>query len=203
MDRKTHWDNIYSAKAPHQLSWYQAHPEISLRLIADSGVGKDAALIDIGGGASLLVDKLVGAGYSKVTVLDVSPAAIAAAQARLGWRAGEVRWLAQDVTTFAPTEKFALWHDRAVFHFLSEPADRQAYLAAAQAALPPGGQLIIATFAPDGPEMCSALPVVRYGAESLAKEVGEGFELLESCGETHLTPGGVKQSFSYCRFRRR
>lgn len=203
MDRKTHWDNIYSSRAPHQLSWYQAHPEISLRLIADSGIAKDAALIDIGGGASLLVDKLVGAGYAKVTVLDVSPAAIAAAQARLGWRAGEVRWLAQDVTAFAPPEKYALWHDRAVFHFLAEPADRLAYLAAAQAALPPGGQLIIATFAPDGPEKCSALPVVRYDAQSLAKEVGENFELLESCGETHLTPGGVKQSFSYCRFRRR
>lgn len=203
MDRKTHWDNIYSAKTPNQLGWYQAHPEISLRLIADSGVGKGAALIDIGGGTSLLVDKLVEAGYANVTVLDISAAAIAAAQARLGWRAGEVRWLAQDVTTFAPPEKYALWHDRAVFHFLTEAADRQAYLSTAQAALPSGGQLVIATFAPDGPEKCSNLPVVRYDAESLAKEVGEGFELLESCGETHLTPGGMKQSFSYCRFRRR
>ncbi len=203
MDRKNHWDKIYSARAPDELSWYQAHPEMSLRLIRDSGVGAGESLIDIGGGASRLVDKLLDAGYGKVAVLDISAAALAAAQARLGARAGEVRWLAQDVTTFAPPEKYALWHDRAVFHFLTEAADRQAYLAAVHAALQSGGQLVVATFAPDGPEMCSGLPVVRYSAESLAKEVGEDFELLESCGETHATPGGMKQSFSYCRFRRR
>lgn len=202
MDRKSHWDSIYSAKTPIELSWYQAHPETSLRLIAASGIGKDAALIDIGGGASLLVDKLVDAGYGKVTVLDISAAAIKAAQARLGVRAGAVRWLAQDVTAFAPGEKYALWHDRAVFHFLTEAAERRAYLDAAASALEPGGQMIIATFALDGPEKCSGLPVVRYDAASLAREAGEYFELLESCGETHVTPGGGQQSFNYCRFRR-
>jgi len=203
MERQTHWDNIYAQRQPAELAWYQAHPETSLRLIAASGVGKDAALIDIGGGASLLVDKLVEAGYAEVTVLDISAAAIAAAQMRLGARAEAVRWLTQDVIAFAPPEKYALWHDRAVFHFLTEAADRQVYLAAAASALDGGGQMIIATFAPDGPEKCSGLPVVRYDAQSLAKEAGEPFELLESCGETHVTPGGVKQSFSYCRFRRR
>jgi len=203
MERQTYWDNIYSQRQPTELGWYQAHPETSLRLIAASGVGKNAALIDIGGGASLLVDKLLGAGYAKVTVLDVSAAAIDAAQARLRGRAGAVRWLAQDVTAFAPQEKYALWHDRAVFHFLTEAAERRAYLDAAASALEPGGQMIIATFALDGPEKCSGLPVVRYDAQSLAKEAGAHFELLESCGETHVTPGGGKQSFSYCRFRRR
>jgi len=203
MERQTHWDNIYAQRQPAELGWYQAHPETSLRLIAASGVGKDAALIDIGGGASLLVDKLVEAGYAKVTVLDISAAAIAAAQARLGARAGALRWLTQDVTAFVPPEKYALWHDRAVFHFLTEAADRQAYLAAAATALDAGGQMIVATFAPDGPEKCSGLPVVRYDAASLVREAGEPFELLETCGETHVTPGGVKQSFSYCRFRRR
>lgn len=203
MERQTHWDNVYSQRLPSELSWYQAHPEVSLRLIAASGVGKDAALIDIGGGASLLVDKLVEAGYANVAVLDISAAAIKAAQTRLGARAAAVRWLARDVTAFAPLEKYALWHDRAVFHFLTEAADRRDYLAAAASALAPGGQMIVATFAPDGPEKCSGLPVVRYDAAGLAREVGEDYELLESCGETHVTPGGGKQSFSYCRFRLR
>ncbi|MBS4096269.1 MAG: class I SAM-dependent methyltransferase [Sulfuricella sp.] len=203
MEPKEHWNAVYSARSPEQLGWYQAHPEISLRLIAESGVAKDAAIIDVGGGASLLVDKLVAGGYTEVTVLDVSAAALAAAQARLGSRAQTVTWLEADATRFAPSRHYALWHDRAVFHFLTEPADRQAYLRAVEQALLPGAQLIIATFAPDGPEKCSGLPVVRYGPQELANEVGENFELLESCGETHTTPGGVKQSFSYCRFRRR
>lgn len=203
MERKTHWDNVYTQRQPADLSWYQAHPETSLRLIADSGIGKNDTLIDIGGGASLLVDKLVESGFTNVTVLDISAAAIAATQARLGQRAATVRWRVEDITRFEPAEKYALWHDRAVFHFLTEAADRRAYLAAAASALDSGGQLIVATFAPDGPEKCSGMPVVRYDAQSLAREVGENFELLESCGETHVTPGGGKQSFSYCRFRRR
>lgn len=203
MDRKNHWNTIYGAKAPTELSWYQAHPENSLRLIAASGMGKDDALIDIGGGASLLVDKLVEAGYARVTVLDISAAAIAAAQSRLGKNAASVRWLTQDVRAFAAPEKYAVWHDRAVFHFFTEAADRRAYLDAALAALAPDGQMIVSTFALDGPEKCSNLPVVRYDAASLAKEVGEQFELLESGNETHTTPGGAKQSFTWCRFLRR
>lgn len=203
MDRKSHWDSVYSAKAPNEMGWYQAHPEVSLRLIEASGSGRDEPLIDIGGGASLLVDSLVASGFRRVTVLDISAAAIAAAQARLGALAGEVRWLAEDVTCYTPTETYSLWHDRAVFHFLTDAPERRAYLCAAERALSPGGQMIIATFAPDGPEMCSGLPVVRYGAQSLAQEAGENFELLEACGETHVTPGGGKQRFSYCRFRRR
>ncbi len=200
MDRKNHWNSIYSAKAPNELGWYQAHPETSLRLITASGAGRNDSLIDIGGGASLLVDKLVAAGHARVTVLDLSAAAIAAAQTRLGAGAASVRWLTQDVRGFVALEKYAVWHDRAVFHFFTEAADRAAYLDAALAALAPGGQMIISTFAPDGPEKCSNLPVVRYDAASLTKEVGEQFELLESGNETHTTPGGAKQSFTWCRF---
>ena len=203
MDRKSHWDSIYSAKAPNELAWYQAHPEVSLWQIEASGIGKDEPLIDVGGGASLLVASLVEAGFRRVTVLDISPAAIHTAQARLGARADEVRWLTEDITRYTPTETYKVWHDRAVFHFLTEAAERQAYLRAAEQALIPGGQMIIATFAPDGPEKCSGLPVVRYDAQSLAKEAGKNFEPLESCAETHAMPGGGKQSFSYCRFRRR
>lgn len=203
MDRKSHWDSVYSTKTPGELGWYQAHPEMSLRLIEASGIGKDEALIDVGGGASLLVDRLVAAGYRQVTVLDISAAALASAQTRLGVRADNVHWLAEDVTRFTPAGTYSLWHDRAVFHFLTDATERRAYLHAAERALNPGGQLIIATFALDGPEKCSGLPVVRYDAQSLAQEAGGNFELLESCGETHVTPGGGKQSFTYCRFRRR
>lgn len=203
MDRKSHWDSIYSAKAPSELGWYQAHPEVSLRLIEASGIGKDEPLIDVGGGASLLVDNLRASGFRRVTVLDISAAAIAVAQARLGACAGEVRWLVEDVTRCTLAETYRLWHDRAVFHFLTVAADRRAYLHAVERALSPGGHLILASFAPDGPEKCSGLPVVRYSAQSLAQEVGDDFELLETCGETHVTPGGGKQSFSYCHFRRR
>lgn len=203
MERQTHWEHIYTQRHPAELAWFQAHPATSLRLIEACGIGHDAALIDIGGGASLLVDKLVEAGYANVTVLDISPAAIHSAQARLGQRAAMVRWRVEDITRFAPSEKYALWHDRAVFHFLTEAVDRRAYLTAAASALESGGGMIIATFAPDGPEKCSGQPVVRYDAQSLMREAGEDFELLESCGETHVTPGGVRQSFNYCRFQRR
>lgn len=203
VDRKNHWNSIYSARAPDELGWYQAHPETSLHLIAASGAGKDDALIDIGGGASLLVDKLVEAEYARVTVLDLSAAAIAAAQNRLGEKSQRVHWLTRDVRAFVAPEQYTVWHDRAVFHFFTEVGDRQAYLDAALAALAPDGQMIISTFAPDGPEKCSNLPVVRYDAVSLTKEVGEQFELLDTGNETHTTPGGAKQRFVWCRFRRR
>jgi len=203
MDRQTHWERMYTQSQSTEPAWFQAHPATSLRLIEACGIGHNAALLDIGGGTSLLVDKLVEAGYTNVTVLDISSASLHFAQARLGPRAAAVRWRVEDITLFAPSEKSALWHDRAVFHFLTEAADRRAYLAAAANALEPDGGMIIATFAPDGPEKCSGLPVVRYDADSLAHEAGEDFELLESCGETHITSGGVRQRFNYCRFRRR
>jgi 2-polyprenyl-3-methyl-5-hydroxy-6-metoxy-1,4-benzoquinol methylase len=202
MDRKSHWDTIYSAKAPNELGWHQAHPELSLRLIEASDIGKDEPIIDIGGGASLLVDQLAALGFRRVTVLDISAAAIAAARVRLGEQAGEVHWLTEDITRFEPKEKYGLWHDRAVFHFLTGAADRQAYLDTAEQALSPGSQMIIATFALNGPDQCSGLPIIRYSPDSLAREIGKHFELLESYGETHVTPGGGKQRFNYCRFRR-
>lgn len=201
---KPHWEQVYAAKAAHSVSWFQERAACSLRLIRTAACGRGAAIIDVGGGASTLIDDLLAEDYDRVSVLDISPSALAAAQRRLGERAGRVQWLEADIMRAdLPSRHFDVWHDRAVFHFLTTPEARAAYLAVVAHAVKPGGHVIIATFAEDGPEQCSGLPVVRYDADSLAREVGENFELLESCGETHVTPGGGKQSFSYCRFRRR
>jgi len=153
--------------------------------------------------ASLLVDCLLGQGFSRLAVLDISAAALEAAISRLGEGAGWVDWVVADVTQFKPQEKYVLWHDRAVFHFLTSAEDRQAYMAVARQAIKPEGNLIIATFALNGPEKCSGLEIVRYSPESLAREVGDDFELVETCDEIHTTPGGGHQNFVYCRFRRK
>jgi len=203
VDRKIHWEQIYSTRLTTAVSWYQANPAVSLSLIAASGIQKDEAIIDVGGGASLLVDCLLGRGFSRLAVLDISAAALEAAKSRLGEGAGRVDWVVADVTQFKPQEKYALWHDRAVFHFLTNAEDRQAYMAVARQAIQPEGNLIIATFSLNGPEKCSGLEIVRYSPESLAREVGDDFELVETCDEIHTTPGGGHQSFVYCRFRRK
>ncbi|PWB49113.1 MAG: SAM-dependent methyltransferase [Nitrosomonadales bacterium] len=202
-DRKAHWENVYSTRRPHEVGWYQAYPEIPLHLIASTGVGRNAAIIDVGGGASNLVDALLENGYSDVTVLDLSSAALEAAKARLGQASSQVKWLADDITCFTPPRQYDVWHDRAVFHFLTEAADRQRYMEAARAALPPGGHLIMATFALDGPSQCSGLDVVRYSPESLRREAGAGFTLAESFGGLHITPSQGKQSYTFCRFIRK
>jgi 2-polyprenyl-3-methyl-5-hydroxy-6-metoxy-1,4-benzoquinol methylase len=201
-DRKAHWENVYSTRKTHEVSWYQAYPEIPLHLIASTGVGKKAAIIDVGGGASNLVDALLENGYSDVTVLDLSSAALEATKARLGQASSQIEWLLADVANFTPPRQYDVWHDRAVFHFLTEASDRQRYMEAVRAALPPGGHLIMATFALDGPPQCSGLDVVRYSPESLKLEVGEGFTLAESFGSLHITPSQGKQSFTFCRFIR-
>lgn len=203
MDRKAHWDKVYNSKAAHEVGWFQPRPESSLDLIARSGVGREAALIDVGGGASLLVDRLLDAGWSDVSVLDVSEAALYATRQRLGDRADGVHWLVEDVTRFEPTRQYAIWHDRAVFHFLTDPTERAAYVNAAMAGVKPGGCLIIATFGPEGPEQCSGLPVVRYAPSELAGLFAGGFDQVETVEEIHHTPGGVPQQFVYCRFVRR
>lgn len=203
MERKTHWEQVYSTRKPNEVGWYQAYPEASLKLIASTGVEKSAAIIDVGGGASNLVDALLDQGYRDLTILDISAAALAATRARLGKNAEEVKWRVSDITEFAPPQQYAVWHDRAVFHFLTEPADRERYLAAARSALPPGGHLILATFALDGPLQCSGLDVVRYSVDSLRQEVGDDFELVESFGGIHLTPSMGKQSYTFCRFIRK
>ncbi|MDH3579382.1 MAG: class I SAM-dependent methyltransferase [Hyphomicrobiales bacterium] len=200
--RREHWNAAYASSAPDRVSWYQQTPTLALELIAGCDLAPDAAIVDVGGGASTLVDALLAAGYRNVSVLDVAATALSAARERLGDRASAVTWLEADITRWRPQSAYDLWHDRAVFHFLTRAADRAAYTEALEAALAPGGHAIIATFAPDGPEQCSGLPVERYSAESLAQELGPGFALAEVRHETHVTPGGGAQAFIYCRFVR-
>lgn len=201
-DRQAHWDATYSAKGEAGVSWFEERPTTSLELIADIGATPSSTIVDIGGGASRLVDALVEAGWQSVAVLDVAPAALAAARARLGEAAGRVEWIAADVTRWNPDRAFDIWHDRAAFHFLIDPADRAAYLERLRIAVKPGGHAIIAGFAPDGPERCSGLPVQRYGADSLAATVGAPFELVHTRQHLHRTPWGSVQSFQYSVLRR-
>jgi 2-polyprenyl-3-methyl-5-hydroxy-6-metoxy-1,4-benzoquinol methylase len=200
-DRHDHWETVYRTKAPDEVSWYQPSLAVSLRLIADCELPKTAAVIDIGGGASTLADHLLGEGFVDVSVLDLAETALARARARLGKAGDAVTWIADDITTWQPPQKYDLWHDRAVFHFLTDPADRLAYRRTLAAALKPRGHVVIATFALEGPERCSGLPVQRYNATSLAAELGAAFELVDSEDERHQTPGGAIQAFTYCRFR--
>ncbi|MDD5250888.1 MAG: class I SAM-dependent methyltransferase [Rhodocyclaceae bacterium] len=203
MPSKEHWERVYATKPVDAVSWFQEHAEQSVRLIQDAGVALDASIIDVGGGASTLVDDLLQRGYSSLTVLDLSAAALAAAQRRLGARAGEVRWIEADVTRAAlPFQAYDVWHDRAVFHFLTSPADRHAYVEAVLRAVKPGGHVIVATFAEDGPTQCSGLPVMRYGANELHAEFGAPFTLLRHEREEHRTPSGAVQKFIYCYCRK-
>lgn len=202
-DTKNHWEDVYARRTPDSVSWFQPHAEHSLDLIARTGLTHDAAIIDVGGGASTLVDDLLARGYHDLTVLDLSAAALDAAQARLGDDARRVRWFEADITEVAlPAQRYDLWHDRAVFHFLTDAAQRQAYVERVLRAVKPGGHVIVATFAEDGPDRCSGLPVMRYGADTLHAEFGVPFELLEHSRETHHTPGGAVQQFVYCYCRR-
>lgn len=203
MQSRSHWEKVYSSKATDAVSWFQQHAGRSLRLIEDTGVARDAAIIDVGGGASVLVDDLLARGYTNLAVLDLSGTALDRARARLGARADQVRWIESDVTR-APLEPHSIdvWHDRAVFHFLTEAADRAAYVTQVRRALRPGGFLIVATFAEDGPSECSGLPVRRYGAEQLHGEFGAGFDLLCHEREVHRTPDGKVQPFVYCCCRK-
>jgi SAM-dependent methyltransferase len=204
MDRKAHWERVYATKQPTDVSWYQAEPTRSLELLRELGAGPETAVVDVGGGDSTLVDAVVAAGLGRVTVLDVSGAALARARARLGPRAGEVTWVEADVTRAElPPRAFDVWHDRAVFHFLTEPDDRARYAAVAASALRPGGALLVATFAPDGPTRCSGLEVVRYGADSLARELGDAFALARDFADVHHTPAGAEQRFTVAVLRRR
>jgi SAM-dependent methyltransferase len=202
MDRREHWENVYRRNAPSALSWYQPEPTVSLELIARVAPDFDAPIIDVGGGASTLVDGLLDTGYRDVTVLDLSDAALTAARVRLGSRASKVKWLEADVLAapLAPSA-YAVWHDRAVFHFLTDPRDRAAYVATAHAAVRPGGHVIVASFALDGPARCSGLDVVRYSPESMHSQFGPEFRLLASVRDEHHTPSGKTQAFVYCLCR--
>ena len=201
MDRKAHWEQLYAAKGERDVSWFQAEPALSLELIqaVSSARGR---VIDVGGGASVLVDRLLDLGFGHVAVLDISRAAQEKARVRLGKRADAVRWIEADVTAVEDVGEFDVWHDRAVFHFLTEPGDRRRYVELARRSIPPGGHLIIATFAPEGPPRCSGLEVCRYDARSLAAALGDAFALAREAEEAHVTPWGSTQAFFYGVFRR-
>ena len=199
MSRKQHWEAAYQ-DGPGDVSWFQVRPSVSLELIAAAGIPLDGGIIDVGGGASTLADSLLDAGYSRVGVLDVSASALGYARARLGERAARVEWFEADVTTFAPPHRFNLWHDRAVFHFLTSPSDRRSYVSALKRTLDPGGHVIISTFALDGPPKCSGLEIVRYDEASIIAELGVDFRLIETRRETHTTPWNTEQRFIYFRF---
>jgi ubiquinone/menaquinone biosynthesis C-methylase UbiE len=203
MNTKTHWEHIYETKTPTQVSWYQEHARFSLQYIRKTGIQKTDAIIDVGGGTSILVDDLLADGYQDISILDVSAVALQLARARLGTRAAEVNWIEADITQADLAEQaYDLWHDRAVFHFLTQATDRQRYIDTLRRAVRVGGHIILATFAPDGPERCSGLDVVRYSPESLHHEFEGEFEVVDSTRETHHTPFGREQKFIYCYCRR-
>lgn len=202
MQAKEHWDKIYAEKAPDALSWYSAHLETSLALIARTELSKHASVIDVGGGESTLVDDLLDAGYENITVLDISQTAIEASRRRLGSAADRVKWIAGDITQIdLEPLVYDLWHDRAVFHFLVTQSDRAAYVRQVLRAVKPGGHIIIGTFGPEGPKRCSGLEAVRYDADSLHNEFGRRFHLKESSTVLHSTPFGAVQQFLYCYCR--
>ncbi len=202
MSMQEHWQAAWDGADARAKSWYEAEPAQSLDYVEACAIARHEAIIDVGGGASTLVDALLARGFENVTVLDIAQAALQGAQARLGDAASRVKWLCGDATAWQPPHPYRLWHDRAVFHFLTEAADRKSYRAIAETAIVPGGHLIIATFAEDGPQQCSGLPVRRYSAQALAQEFAPAFVLEEHCRRTHTTPSGAEQRFQYCRFLR-
>lgn len=202
MDGKQHWERVHGNKAPDQVSWYRPHLDRSLTFVEQAGLDKSANIIDVGAGASTFVDDLLDRGYRNVTILDISSTAIEGATARLGERAGLVKWLVGDITTVElPANYFDFWHDRAVFHFLTASQERQCYVAAVKRALKVNGHIVVATFGPAGPEKCSGLEVARYSPDALHGQFGARFRKVASCAETHKTPWGAEQEFVYCYCR--
>ena len=201
MNRQEYWNQVYQTKGSQDVSWHQRRPDLSLALIAASCVGKDAGIIDVGGGASTLVDFLLDVGHTRLAVLDLSGVALSHSRTRLGARADGVEWFEADVTLFQPPHYFELWHDRAVFHFLTAAEDRRRYVATLRRTLHPGGTVVLSTFALDGPPQCSGLDVMQYDESSILAELGAEFQLQEVCRETHVTPWQSEQHFIYFRFQ--
>jgi ubiquinone/menaquinone biosynthesis C-methylase UbiE len=203
MEPKTHWETVYETKDSTAVSWFQADPELSLQLIEHAGVDNSSQVIDIGGGASTFVDHLLDRGYQSITVLDISAAALRVSQQRLGAKKNSITWLEADITQVQlPQQFYDVWHDRAVFHFLTQAADRQKYVEAVRHSVKAGGHVIIATFGIDGPTSCSGLEIVRYSPDSLHAEFGSHFNLVQSTSESHITPFGTEQKFIYCYCRK-
>ena len=200
---KRHWESVYASKDPDRVSWFRPHLDRSLEFVEAAGIARDAAVIDVGGGASTLVDDLLARGYSNVTVLDLSATALAAAKARLGDRASAVRWICADVTDAdLPERSYDFWHDRAVFHFLTDSSARSRYVDAVRRSVRPGGHIVVATFGPHGPETCSGLEVLRFTPDALHAEFGDDFARITEATEMHKTPWGTEQEFVYCYCRR-
>lgn len=199
-ERQAHWQQVYQTKGETDVSWFEESATISLDLIHATGLDNQASVIDIGGGASRLVDALIDEGYSRLAVLDLSERSLALSRARLGSRGSSVDWIVADITTWRPGRTYDIWHDRAAFHFLTDKDDRGAYVDCLRTAVRPGGHVIIGTFAPDGPERCSGLPVFRCDAAMLSELLGPRFVLAESRRHDHHTPGGAVQRFQYSRF---
>jgi 2-polyprenyl-3-methyl-5-hydroxy-6-metoxy-1,4-benzoquinol methylase len=199
MNTEAHWETVFSTKAPDAVSWYRPHLEHSLEMIERRAPRRSASIIDVGAGESTLVDDLLASGYDQITVLDVSKTAIEVTKTRLGPAAGRVRWEVGDITMVSlPEQAFDVWHDRAVFHFLVDSAQRQAYVRSVLRSVKPGGHVIVSTFGPGGPTKCSGLEVMRYDAEALHHEFGRRFRIEESSQELHRTPWGTAQQFVYC-----
>jgi SAM-dependent methyltransferase len=202
MDAKTHWENVYTTREPERLSWYRAHLERSLALIERAAPSRSASIIDIGGGESTFVDDLLSRGYENIAVLDVSETALDVTKKRLGPVAERIHWIVADITQARlEPSAYDVWHDRAVFHFLTSIEQRAAYVREVTRAVRPGGHVIVSTFGPEGPTKCSGLEVMRYNAESLHGEFGARFRLVESSKELHQTPFGTTQQFLYCYCR--
>jgi SAM-dependent methyltransferase len=199
---KPHWDGVYGSRAANELSWYQPEPEMSLALIDDLRLEHDAAIVDVGGGASRLARRLLDRGFTDVTVLDVSARALGLARSELGVKAAAVHWIEQDLLSWTPQRQYDVWHDRAVFHFLVDPAHRERYVEILRSAVCVGGAVVIGTFAADGPTTCSRLPVARYGPDLLATELGEGFVTLATRREEHRTPSHALQPFTWVALER-
>ena len=201
--RKNHWEKVYHTKSSHEVSWYQSHPIISLQWIQESGLSKEAAIIDIGGGDSLLVDHLLQLGYENITVLDISETAIQKSKARLGDREKKINWIVSDVLELEPDKKYDLWHDRAAFHFLTEPTDIKKYVQLAHQSIAENGCMIIATFSDEGPMKCSGLDIQRYSEKSMENVWDSHFKLTDTLQKDHITPSGGKQNFLFSRFAKR
>lgn len=203
MNKKTHWERVYETKSNRQVSWFREHLDNSLRMILQTKVGKDAAIIDVGGGSSTLADDLLEHGFADVSVLDISAKALEKSKARLGKRAAQIEWIEADITQVSlPDNHYDVWHDRAVFHFLTDAEDRRKYVELVMRSLKVGGHIIVASFGENGPNKCSGLEVVRYSPETMHNEFGGGFKLVKSLNETHETPFGTTQEFVYCYCRK-
>ena len=202
LKKQAHWQNVYETKGEQTVSWFQERPDISLDLIHAIGVGKNASIIDVGGGASRLVDALMTEGFNSVSVLDLSEKALVTSKARLGDNGAQVQWIVADITQWEPSQTYKVWHDRAALHFLTDTKDRAAYVERLLKAVDIGGHVIIGTFALDGPERCSGLPVVRYDAAALSELLGPSFALIETRRDQHQTPSGVIQRFQFSHFQR-